>query len=80
MGKQLGIFGAATAAIKLGIAGYLEDASRAQLYGIAILTGVGFTMSLFIGTLAFDDENLMRKSGLGFWQPRSIQARSRGSC
>jgi NhaA family Na+:H+ antiporter len=46
-----------TAAIKLRIAKHPEGASSAQLYGIAILTGVGFTMSLFIGTLAFDDEN-----------------------
>jgi NhaA family Na+:H+ antiporter len=64
-GKQLGVFGAATAAIKLGIAKPLEGASSAQLYGIAILTGVGFTMSLFIGTLAFDDETLMAQIRLG---------------
>src|SRR5580704_495766 len=57
VGKQLGVFGAAMAAIKLRIANYPEGTSSAQLYGIAILTGVGFTMSLFIGTLAFDDEN-----------------------
>jgi NhaA family Na+:H+ antiporter len=64
-GKQLGVFGAATAAIKLGIAKPLEGASSAQLYGIAILTGVGFTMSLFIGTLAFDDETLMAQIRIG---------------
>ena len=37
----------------------------AQLYGVAVLTGVGFTMSLFIGTLAFEDEALMAQVRLG---------------
>jgi NhaA family Na+:H+ antiporter len=65
VGKQLGVFGAATAAIKLGIAKQPAGASSAQLYGIAILTGVGFTMSLFIGTLAFENEDLMAQVRLG---------------
>jgi NhaA family Na+:H+ antiporter len=65
IGKQLGVFGAAMAAIKLRIAKFPEGASSAQLYGIAILTGVGFTMSLFIGTLAFEDESLMAQVRLG---------------
>ncbi len=65
VGKQLGVFGATMAAIKLGIAEQPVGASVAQLYGIAILTGVGFTMSLFIGTLAFEDENLMAQIRLG---------------
>jgi NhaA family Na+:H+ antiporter len=59
VGKQLGVLGAAMTAIKLGIAERPAGASIAQLYGVAILTGVGFTMSLFIGTLAFEDEGLM---------------------
>ena len=65
VGKQLGVFGAAVAAIKLRIAKLPEGASSAQLYGIAVLTGVGFTMSLFIGTLAFEDENLMAQVRIG---------------
>ncbi|WP_096702888.1 Na+/H+ antiporter NhaA [Magnetospirillum sp. 15-1] len=52
-GKQIGVFGAAWAAIRLGFAERPEGASMAQLYGIAILCGIGFTMSLFIGGLAF---------------------------
>jgi NhaA family Na+:H+ antiporter len=86
-GKQVGVFGAATAAIKLGIAKPPEGASSLQLYGIAILTGVGFTMSLFIGTLAFDDENLMAQirvgvlaasilSGLVAWLVLTVAARA----
>jgi NhaA family Na+:H+ antiporter len=65
VGKQLGVFGAATAAIKLRIATYPVGVTSAQLYGIAILTGVGFTMSLFIGTLAFENEDLMTQVRLG---------------
>lgn len=65
IGKQLGVFGAAMAAIRLGIAKLPEGATITQFYGVAILTGVGFTMSLFIGTLAFDDENLMSQVRLG---------------
>jgi len=52
-------------AIKLRIAKPPVGVSGAQLYGIAILTGVGFTMSLFIGTLAFEDENLMAQVRVG---------------
>ena len=58
-GKQLGVFGAAFAAVRLGLAAPPKGASALQLYGIAILTGIGFTMSLFIGTLAFDNEALL---------------------
>jgi len=65
LGKQIGVFGAATLAIKLGIAKPPADASPAQLYGLALLTGVGFTMSLFIGTLAFEDETLMAQVRIG---------------
>ena len=53
------------AAIKLGAAERPAGASYIQLYGVAILTGVGFTMSLFIGTLAFEDESLMAQVRLG---------------
>jgi NhaA family Na+:H+ antiporter len=65
LGKQIGVFGLSMAAIKLGLAEKPAGASTAQMYGVAILTGVGFTMSLFIGTLAFDDENMMAQIRLG---------------
>jgi len=55
LGKQLGIFGSVWAAVKLGIAVRPKDASWAQVYGVALLCGIGFTMSLFIGGLAFTD-------------------------
>ncbi len=52
-GKQLGVFGAVWAAVRLGIARMPASVTWAQLYGAAILCGIGFTMSLFIGDLAF---------------------------
>lgn len=53
-GKQVGVFGMTALAVGLGIAKKPEGASWAMLYGIALLCGVGFTMSLFIGSLAFE--------------------------
>jgi NhaA family Na+:H+ antiporter len=53
-GKQVGVFGMTALAIKLGIAPKPQGASWAMLYGIALICGVGFTMSLFIGSLAFE--------------------------
>lgn len=55
VGKQLGVFGFSFLAIKFGLAKLPEGASWAQLYGVAILCGVGFTMSLFVNGLAYGD-------------------------
>jgi Na+:H+ antiporter, NhaA family len=55
LGKQIGIFGSVWCSVKLGWAVRPKDASWAQLYGVALLCGIGFTMSLFIGGLAFTD-------------------------
>lgn len=53
VGKQLGVFSFTWAAIKLNLADCPRDASMAQVYGVSLLCGIGFTMSLFIGLLAF---------------------------
>lgn len=53
LGKQLGIFGLAALAIRFGLAKLPEGCGWLQLYGVALLCGIGFTMSLFIGALAF---------------------------
>ncbi len=58
VGKQVGIFGACWLAIKLGLAKLPKNATWGQLYGVCMLCGIGFTMSLFIGTLAFADQGL----------------------
>ena len=52
LGKQLGVFGAAWLAARLRIGERPTDATWRQVYGVALLCGVGFTMSLFIGALA----------------------------
>jgi Na+:H+ antiporter, NhaA family len=53
VGKQIGVFLTTWVAVKLGWADCPEDASLAQVYGVSLLCGIGFTMSLFIGLLAF---------------------------
>jgi NhaA family Na+:H+ antiporter len=53
LGKMVGVFGVAWITVKLGFADMPAGASTAQLYGVALLCGIGFTMSLFIGALAF---------------------------
>ena len=53
LGKQIGIFGAVRLAVSLGIAAPIRGATWLQVYGVAMLCGIGFTMSLFIGALAF---------------------------
>jgi NhaA family Na+:H+ antiporter len=56
IGKQLGVFGFSWAAIKLKLASLPNESNWWQLYGVAVLTGIGFTMSLFINSLAFEDD------------------------
>ncbi|MEG5265076.1 Na+/H+ antiporter NhaA [Pseudomonas sp. JDS28PS106] len=53
LGKQIGVFGLAALAIRTGLAKLPEQCDWLQLYGVALLCGIGFTMSLFIGALAF---------------------------
>jgi len=60
VGKQVGVFGFSWLAIKLKIAKMPEGSSWLQLYGVSLLTGIGFTMSLFIVSLAFEDDSLFQ--------------------
>jgi len=53
VGKQIGIWGASMIAIKAGITRFPRHSNGWQIYGISLIAGVGFTMSLFIGSLAF---------------------------
>ena len=58
IGKQVGIVGTCWITIKLGWAKLPEGASWLQFYAISLLCGIGFTMSLFIGTLAFETQSV----------------------
>ncbi|MEQ9199832.1 MAG: Na+/H+ antiporter NhaA, partial [Rhodospirillales bacterium] len=53
--KQIGIFGSIWLSVKTGLAKLPEGADWRQIYGVSALCGIGFTMSLFIGGLAFSD-------------------------
>jgi NhaA family Na+:H+ antiporter len=64
-GKQLGAFAATWLSVRLGLSALPEGARWPQMYGVCVLTGVGFTMSLFIGTLAFVDEGQVSAVRLG---------------
>lgn len=55
LGKQVGIFGLCALAILLGVAELPKNMSLKSLYGVSALCGVGFTMSLFVGSLAFEE-------------------------
>lgn len=59
-GKQIGVFGFSWLAIKLKLAKLPEDSNWMQLYGVSVLTGIGFTMSLFIVSLAFEDDSIFQ--------------------
>ncbi len=68
IGKQIGVFGLAWLAIRTGIAERPAGSNMMQLYGVSLLAGIGFTMSLFIGTLAFTDiasQNAVRLGVIG---------------
>lgn len=66
-GKQIGVFAFCWLSVRLGIARLPTDLSWFHLYGTALLCGVGFTMSLFIGSLAFEATgvNLLFNERLG---------------
>jgi len=64
LGKQIGVFGAFWLAVKLGAVSRPEGASWLQVYGVSVLCGIGFTMSLFIGLLAFPAQSDAIKLGV----------------
>ncbi len=65
LGKQFGIFAGAASLIALGVARLPAGVTWRQLYGVGVCGGIGFTMSLFIGTLAFEGEHHLPLVRLG---------------
>ncbi len=65
VGKQAGIFGAVWLLVRMGLARLPEGATWRHIYGVAALGGIGFTMSLFIGMLAFPETAMAAQLRLG---------------
>ena len=62
LGKQFGVFLFSFVFIKLGFAKLPQNSTWSQLYGVCILTGIGFTMSLFVNSLAYHDSDVFSHS------------------
>jgi len=65
IGKQAGVMGFAWLSVRFGICTFPNGTSWLHLYGVGLLAGIGFTMSLFIGTLAFTDLEITNAVRLG---------------
>ena len=74
VGKQLGIFAGAATLIGLGVAAMPAGATWRQLYGVSVCGGIGFTMSLFIGTLAFEGVDRLPLVQLGVLAGSALSA------
>ena len=65
VGKQVGVMAASWLAVKWGWAEWPKGSTPVQIYGVAVLCGIGFTMSLFIGGLTFPSDDLQNQVKLG---------------
>lgn len=74
VGKQVGIAVAVIIINKLKISYFFKGANVWQFYGVSVLTGIGFTMSLFIGNLAFTDLELLNKVRIGVMVGSALSA------
>ncbi len=74
IGKQAGVMAASWLAVKRGWAEWPEGSTPVQIYGVAVLCGIGFTMSLFIGGLAFTSDDLHNQVKLGVFSGSAIAA------
>ncbi len=75
VGKQLGIFSIVFIADKTGFAKRPDNASWAEIWGVSILCGIGFTMSIFIGGLAFPDQpTLIEEAKIGILTGSAVSA------
>ncbi len=74
LGKQAGVFGAVFLMVRLGLANLPAEARWVHIYGVALLAGIGFTMSLFIGSLSFEDHDLVNQMRLGVMVGSALSA------
>ena len=74
VGKQIGVFGLTWLVVRSGFARLPHGANWLHIYGVACLAGIGFTMSLFIGSLSFGDPALMNQVRLGVLTGSAVSA------
>lgn len=74
VGKQIGIFSFIWLGVKTKLCQKPDDVKWSHLYGLSLLTGIGFTMSLFIGTLAYDDPEVLAQVRLGVLVASTLSA------
>ena len=74
VGKQIGVFGAVWLAVRFGLARKPDGVSWGMIYGVSILCGIGFTMSLFIGGLAFEGPEAARAVRVGVLAASALAA------
>ena len=67
VGKQIGVFGFTWLAIKTGLAEMPARTTWRHIYGVSLLTGIGFTMSLFIASLAFGEGDVLNLAKIGIF-------------
>jgi NhaA family Na+:H+ antiporter len=65
IGKQIGIFGSTWLVVKSGFANLPKETNWKHIYGISIIAGIGFTMSIFINMLAFSDQLMQQQAKMG---------------
>ena len=65
LGKVVGVVGSVWLIVRLGIAPFPEGMNMKNLWGLGFLTGIGFTMSLFVTALAFTDDSFITMAKIG---------------
>jgi NhaA family Na+:H+ antiporter len=65
LGKPIGLLGASWLAVRVGLADLPQGVTWRQMVGVGVLAGIGFTMSLFIATLAFAQPEVLAAAKLG---------------
>jgi NhaA family Na+:H+ antiporter len=74
VGKPTGIFGAAWLAVRLGVARFPPAMRTSHLFGVSLTGGIGFTVAIFVATLAFDDGSVVEMAKLGIMLASTIAA------
>lgn len=74
IGKQIGVFGATYLVVKSGLASLPHGVNWMMVWGLSMLAGIGFTMSLFIGSLSYEGDAMMNMVRLGVMTGSAVAA------